>query len=82
MNHAGLTTADAMSTSSPHSGARMSVRDDIAIVGYSFKLPQDVNDDQSFWEILENRRNLRSDWPASRADPASFVNNNKLRKVC
>lgn len=54
---------------------------DIAIVGYSFKLPQDVNDDQSFWEILENRRNLKTDWPTSRANPASFASN-KLKKVC
>lgn len=57
------------------------MRDDIAIVGYSFKLPQDVDDDKSFWEVLEKRRNLRTDWPVSRLDPASFVNN-KLRKVC
>lgn len=70
-----------MDTLSSHPNAEATMRDDIAIVGYSFKLPQDVDDDKSFWEVLEKRRNLRTDWPASRADPASFVNS-KLRKVC
>ncbi|KXG50430.1 Acyl transferase/acyl hydrolase/lysophospholipase [Penicillium griseofulvum] len=55
------------------------VKDDIAIVGYSFRLPQDVNDDQSFWEVLENRRNLRTDWPESRGNPASFLNNTLIK---
>lgn len=72
---------EAMNTLSPHPGAGTTVRDDIAIVGYSFKLPQDVDDDQSFWEVLEKRRNLRTAWPPSRADPASFMSN-KSRKVC
>ncbi|RJE22581.1 polyketide synthase [Aspergillus sclerotialis] len=67
-----------MNTPSSHTAAVVSVRD-IAIVGYSFKLPQDVNDDRSFWEVLENRRNLRTDWPASRVNSASFVDS-KLRK--
>ncbi|OQE34925.1 hypothetical protein PENCOP_c015G04031 [Penicillium coprophilum] len=57
----------------------LSMRDDIAIVGYSFRLPQDVNDDQSFWEVLENRRNLRTDWPASRGNPASFLANKLIK---
>lgn len=78
LRHARLRT-EAMNALSSYTDAAVSVRD-IAIVGYSFKLPQDVNDDQSFWEALESRRNLRTDWPASRVDSASFVNN-KLRKV-
>ncbi|KAI1774512.1 hypothetical protein F4818DRAFT_64374 [Hypoxylon cercidicola] len=46
--------------------------DDIAIVGFSFKLPQDVDDVSSFWEVLENRRNLMTDWPESRIANGSF----------
>jgi acyl transferase domain-containing protein len=57
----------------------MSVVEDIAIVGYSFKLPQDINDDISFWEVLKNRRNLRTDWPASRANPDSFLKNKTIK---
>ncbi|KAI0149675.1 hypothetical protein F4776DRAFT_659576 [Hypoxylon sp. NC0597] len=46
--------------------------DDIAIVGFSFKLPQDVNDVSSLWEVLENRRNLMTEWPESRIKNGSF----------
>lgn len=53
---------------------------DIAIVGYSFKLPQGVEDDDAFWEVLENRRNLMTDWPESRVKTDSFANN-KHQKV-
>ncbi len=42
------------------------MNDEIAVVGLSFKLPQDVNDVSSFWEVLENRKNLMTDWPESR----------------
>ncbi|PLN82692.1 polyketide synthase [Aspergillus taichungensis] len=55
-------------------GGRPAVHD-IAIVGYAFKLPQDVDDDATFWEVLENGRNLRSDYPESRINADSFVNN-------
>ena len=53
---------------------------DIAIVGYSFKLPQGVEDDGAFWDVLENRRNLMTDWPESRVKTDSFANN-KHQKV-
>lgn len=57
--------------------------DDIAIVGYSFKLPQGTDNDLAFWDVLENRRNLRTDWPESRLDTASFLNNksHKVRNI-
>ncbi|KAF5707998.1 polyketide synthase [Fusarium mundagurra] len=48
---------------------------DIAIVGYSFKLPQGVEDDDGFWDVLENRRNLMTDWPESRVKTDSFASN-------
>ncbi|KAL2835135.1 polyketide synthase [Aspergillus cavernicola] len=47
----------------------------IAIIGYSFKFPSGVEDDLSFWEVLQNRRNLKSDWPSSRLDLDSSVSN-------
>ncbi|KAG9503823.1 hypothetical protein J7337_003781 [Fusarium musae] len=50
---------------------------DIAIIGYSFKLPQDVNDDTSFWAVLQNRRNLASDWPGDRVKVDSCINARK-----
>ncbi len=48
---------------------------DIAIVGYSFKLPRDVDDDSSLWEVLHGRRNLMTPWPDSRMSAGSFINN-------
>ncbi|SCV26211.1 polyketide synthase [Fusarium fujikuroi] len=48
---------------------------DIAIVGYSFKLPQGVEHDDAFWDVLENQRNLMTDWPESRVKTDSFANN-------
>ncbi|KAJ5287311.1 polyketide synthase [Penicillium angulare] len=53
--------------------------DGIAIVGYSFKLPQDVDNDDSLWEALESRRNLRTEWPTSRINPESFTNNASIK---
>lgn len=48
------------------------MNDDIAIVGFSFKLPQDVDDVSSFWDVLENKRNLMTEWPESRISNGSF----------
>ncbi|KAI9373556.1 polyketide synthase [Aspergillus egyptiacus] len=47
--------------------------EDIAIIGYSFKLPSGIEDDLQFWEALQNRRNLKSEWPLSRMDRESSV---------
>ncbi|KAI6080277.1 beta-ketoacyl synthase, partial [Hypoxylon rubiginosum] len=48
------------------------MNDDIAIVGFSFKLPQDVEDVSGFWEVLENKRDLMTEWPESRIAYGSF----------
>nr|ALQ32756.1 putative polyketide synthase [Fusarium aywerte] len=49
---------------------------DIAIIGYSLKLPQDVDDDESFWDVLQSRRNLMTKWPENRVKTDSFAKNN------
>lgn len=46
--------------------------DDIAIVGLSFKLPQDAKDPDSLWEILQSRKNLMTEWPQGRTNVDSF----------
>ncbi|KAI8964593.1 hypothetical protein F5Y11DRAFT_355477 [Daldinia sp. FL1419] len=56
--------------------------DDIAVVGFSFKLPQDVNDVSSFWEVLENRRNLMTEWPESRIKNGSFESSKEGNVRC
>ncbi|KAH9905928.1 hypothetical protein F4778DRAFT_779319 [Xylariomycetidae sp. FL2044] len=45
---------------------------DIAIIGLSFKFPQDAREIDSFWDILHNGRNLRTDWPQGRLQLDSF----------
>ncbi|KAB5517403.1 putative polyketide synthase [Coniochaeta sp. 2T2.1] len=58
--------------------------DDIAIVGYSFKLPQGVEDDDDvFWNVLQDRKNLMTAWPDSRFNAGSFVGsqNKNVNKV-
>lgn len=40
----------------------------IAIVGFSFRLPQGAEDEDSFWEMLESGRNVMTEWPESRAN--------------
>lgn len=51
--------------------------DDIAVVGFSFKLPQDVNDVSSFWQVLQDRKNLMTEWPESRIKNGSFESSNE-----
>lgn len=46
--------------------------EDIAIVGVSFKMPEDAQDELSFWKILEERKNLMTEWPESRTKLNSF----------
>lgn len=68
-------------TSLPEAGLGLRAEDDIAVVGYSFKLPQGIDDDYSFWEVLQERRNLSTEWPASRINIDSFLDGNS-HTVC
>jgi acyl transferase domain-containing protein len=53
---------------------------DVAIIGVSFKMPQEAEDERRFWSMLEKRRNVMTEWADSRvnldvfydADAASF----------
>lgn len=65
----------------PGAGFDFQEADDIAVVGYSFKLPQGIDDDYSFWEVLQTRKNLSTEWPASRITIDSFLNG-KSHTVC
>ncbi|PFH62219.1 hypothetical protein XA68_14498 [Ophiocordyceps unilateralis] len=43
-----------------------------AVVGLSFKMPQEAVDEPSLWEVLEQRKNLMTAWPEDRAAVDSF----------
>ncbi|RYO83338.1 hypothetical protein DL766_002690 [Monosporascus sp. MC13-8B] len=45
----------------------------LAIVGFSFKMPGEAVDESSLWGVLENRKNLMTEWPETRASVDSFV---------
>jgi acyl transferase domain-containing protein len=53
---------------------------DIAIVGMSFQLPQEAQDETSLWDVLLRAKNLATQWPESRAKVESFYNED-LTKV-
>lgn len=56
--------------------------EDIAIVGLSFKMPQDAEDETTFWKVLEEKRNLMTDWPESRVNLDSFYGTeNEYRNI-
>jgi len=44
----------------------------MAVVGMSFRMPQGIVDDSSFWDVLVNRKNLMTKWPESRFKVDSF----------
>lgn len=48
----------------------VSVRDDliepIAVIGYSFGFPQDATDSVAFWDLLMEKRNTATSFPANR----------------
>ncbi|ESZ94756.1 polyketide synthase [Sclerotinia borealis F-4128] len=46
----------------------------IAITGFAFKLPQGAEDERSFWDILEEGKNVMTPWPESRGNIDAFYN--------
>jgi acyl transferase domain-containing protein len=45
----------------------MRVSGDVAVVGIAYKLPQDIENDAAFWEVLRGAKNLSSEWPERRS---------------
>ncbi|VUC32029.1 unnamed protein product [Clonostachys rosea] len=46
--------------------------DGLAIIGYSFKLPQGIEQDDDFWEVLTSGRNVMTEWPEDRTNIETF----------
>lgn len=40
----------------------------VVIVGFSFRLPQGAEDEETFWSLLEQGKNAMTEWPTSRAN--------------
>lgn len=56
----------------------------IAVIGFSFKLPEGAEYESSLWEILENGKNLMREWPESRVTLNGFYDqdSSKTNQVC
>lgn len=59
---------------------------DIAVIGFSFKLPDGIETQSDFWDTLENAKNLMTEWPASRINGKAFhspemAKRNKVREI-
>lgn len=57
---------------------------DIAVVGFSFKLPQGIEDETSAWDVFQSRKNLMTEWPEARTRLSSFydLSTARMDKVC
>jgi acyl transferase domain-containing protein len=40
----------------------------IAVIGHSFRLPGGVEDVDSFWDMVEQGKNVMKEWPKSRTN--------------
>lgn len=52
----------------------------IAVVGLSFRLPDGVEDVSSFWDMLEQGRNVMKEWPENRTNIETFYKPGSGRK--
>jgi len=43
-----------------------------AIVGLSFRMPQEAVDEAGLWKVLESGENLMTEWPENRANVEAF----------
>jgi acyl transferase domain-containing protein len=55
----------------------------IAIIGLSFKLPQGADDESELWSLLQNGRNVMTEWPKERLNIDGFFDpdGSKANKV-
>jgi hypothetical protein len=45
----------------------------MALVGFAFKLPEEVVDEARLWQMLERRENVSKRWPSDRINVGSFL---------
>jgi hypothetical protein len=56
------------------------VREDVAIIGFSFRFPQEACDEESFWEMLVQKRSAMTEIPKDRWNVDAFYHPDKDRK--
>lgn len=68
-----------MSSESDHE-----ILEPIAVIGLSFRFPQDATSSAEFWKMLEERRCTMSEWPSNRLNIDAFYHPDKNKRsiVC
>lgn len=51
----------------------------IAIIGFSFKFPQNATSSAAFWKMLTERECASTEWPADRLNIDAFQHSNKTK---
>ena len=51
----------------------------IAVVGFSFKFPQEATSSEGFWAMLTDKRCCMTDWPEDRLNNDAFYHPNSSR---
>jgi acyl transferase domain-containing protein len=52
------------------------VQEPLALIGFSLRYPQDADTPEGFWKVLEERRNVMTEWPADRIRLEAFYPKN------
>jgi hypothetical protein len=60
------------------------VLEPLAIIGFSLEYPQDADTPEGFWSVLEEGRDVVTDWPKDRINLDAFFyrDENQEQKVC
>lgn len=56
----------------------------LAIIGFSLEYPQDANTQEGFWGVLEEKRDVMTEWPPDRLNLDAFFYRDASQKhqVC
>ena len=60
-----------------HDEAGGDVRNDIAIIGFSFRFPQDALSPAEFWSMLETKKSVMTAWPKDRLNLDAFFHHDQ-----
>lgn len=67
-----------------HDDAQMAsvtdISEPIAIIGFSFRFPQDGISAEAFWAMLMEKRNAMTEWPEDRLNLEAFYHPDGTRK--
>lgn len=68
----------------PKNDGNSDVLEPLAIIGFALEYPQDANTPEGFWKVLEERRDVMTEWPSDRINLDAFFYRDEGQKqqVC